>query len=50
MPARGFKSLHPGGAHFVMADGSVHFVNESIDQLIYRGLATRNGGETVNVE
>ena len=24
---RGFKSLHPGGAHFVMVDGSVHFVN-----------------------
>jgi len=48
--ARGFKSLHPGGAHFVMADGSVHFVNESIDSTIYRGLSTRNGGETVGVE
>jgi prepilin-type N-terminal cleavage/methylation domain-containing protein/prepilin-type processing-associated H-X9-DG protein len=48
--ARGFKSMHPGGAHFVMADGSVHFVNESIDGAIYRGLATRNGGETVSVE
>ncbi len=48
--AHGFKSLHPGGAHFVMADGSVHFVNESIDSTIYRGLSTRNGGETVGVE
>jgi prepilin-type processing-associated H-X9-DG protein len=48
--ARGFKSLHPGGAQFVMADGSVHFVNEGIDHNVYRGLATRNGGETVNVE
>jgi prepilin-type N-terminal cleavage/methylation domain-containing protein len=48
--ARGFKSLHPGGAHFVMADGSVHFVNEGIDHTIYRGLSTRNGGETVSVE
>jgi prepilin-type processing-associated H-X9-DG protein len=47
---RGFKSLHPGGAQFVMADGSVHFVNESIDHNVYRGLATRNGGETVSVE
>jgi prepilin-type N-terminal cleavage/methylation domain-containing protein len=50
MQARGFKSLHPGGAHFVMADGSVHFVNEGVDHNIYRGLATRNGNETVNVE
>ena len=48
--ARGFKSLHPGGAHFVMADGSVHFVSESIDTAVYRGLSTRNGGESVNVE
>ena len=47
--ARGFKSLHPGGAHFVMADGSVHFVNEGIDSAVYRGLSTRNGGETVDV-
>ena len=48
--ARGFKSLHPGGAHFVMVDGSVHFFNESIDHKIYRGLSTRNGGESVSVE
>ena len=48
--ARGFKSLHPGGAHFVMADASVQFVNESVDHLIYRGLSTRNGGESVNVQ
>ena len=47
--ARGFKSLHPGGAQFVMADGSVHFVNEGIDQLVYRGLATRNGDETASL-
>jgi len=47
---RGFKSMHPGGAQFVMADGSVHFVNESIDHNIYRGLATRNGSEPVNLE
>jgi prepilin-type processing-associated H-X9-DG protein len=48
--ARGFKSQHPGGAHFVMADGSVHFVSESIDQNTYRGLSTRNGSETVSLE
>ncbi len=48
--ARGFKSLHPGGAQFVMSDGSVHFVSEGIDHNVYRGLATRNGSETVSVE
>jgi len=50
MQARGFKSMHPGGAHFVMADGSVHFVNESVDHKIYRALATRNGNEPASVE
>jgi prepilin-type N-terminal cleavage/methylation domain-containing protein/prepilin-type processing-associated H-X9-DG protein len=47
--ARGFKSLHPGGAQFVMADGSVQFVNESIDHNVYRGLSTRAGGETASI-
>ena len=42
---RGFKSMHPGGAQFVLADGSVHFVQESIDTLAYRAYATRDGGE-----
>jgi len=46
---RGFKSLHPGGAQFVMADGSVQFVNEGIDSNVYRGLATRDGGEVVQL-
>ena len=46
---RGFKSLHPGGAQFVMADGSVHFIQESIDGRTYRGLATRDGGEVVSL-
>jgi hypothetical protein len=50
MQARGFKSMHPGGAHFVMADGSAHFVNESIDHNVYRGLATRNGGEIASLQ
>ena len=45
---RGFRSLHPGGAQFALADGSVHFLQENIDHDIYRGLATRNLGETVS--
>jgi len=40
-----FGSTHIAGANFVMADGSVRMVKESIDLEVYRGLASRNGGE-----
>ena len=38
---RGFSSYHEGGANFVMADGSVHFLNENMDLSIYRQLGNR---------
>ena len=47
---RSFRSLHPGGAYFVMGDGSVHFINEGIEHALYRGLSTRNGGEIGGLE
>ena len=43
----GFKSRHPGGANFVMCDGSVHFVSDTIDYRMYNELGTRAGGEVV---
>ena len=43
---RGFRSRHPGGAHFAMVDASVHFLNEGIDHKLYRALSTRNRDET----
>lgn len=44
-----FRSNHPGGAHFAMADASVRFVQESIDHTLYRALSTKNGGESVSL-
>ena len=47
--ACGFKSMHPGGAQFVMGDGSVHFISESIDYKLYNELGSRAGGESVSI-
>jgi prepilin-type processing-associated H-X9-DG protein len=44
-----FRSRHPGGLQFALADGSVHFVTNAIDLNLYRALATIQGGEAVNV-
>ena len=40
-----FGSWHPGGAHFGLADASVHFLDESINLNVLQDLASRNGGE-----
>jgi prepilin-type processing-associated H-X9-DG protein len=40
-----FRSRHPQGANFCMADASVQFVNQRIDYPLYRALSTRNQGE-----
>lgn len=45
--ARGFRSMHPGGAYFVHVDGAVHFITEGINHQTYRALSTRNGEEVV---
>lgn len=44
-----FGSNHPGGANFLFGDGSVHFLSETIDMAIYRGLSTIGGGEVVSI-
>jgi len=41
-----FWSLHPGGANFAFADGSVRFLSYSADTIL-PALATRAGGEPV---
>jgi prepilin-type processing-associated H-X9-DG protein len=42
---QGFRSKHPGGVHFCLVDGSVRFVAEDIDNVLYRTSCTRNGAE-----
>ena len=44
--SQGFKSRHTGGAHFVMCDGSVHFLSENIDYMTYQMLGDRRDGQT----
>ncbi|MCE9564395.1 MAG: DUF1559 domain-containing protein [Planctomycetes bacterium] len=44
-----FRSLHQGGANFCMADGSVQWIPDSINVVIYRQLATKAGGEVANL-
>ena len=43
----GPRSFHTGGANVLMADGSVHFLSNSIDTATHRALHSRNGGEVV---
>lgn len=39
-----FGSPHPGGAQFVMCDGSVQSVSYSIDPIVYRTIGSRDDG------
>jgi prepilin-type processing-associated H-X9-DG protein/prepilin-type N-terminal cleavage/methylation domain-containing protein len=41
-------SFHPGGANTVFADGSVHFLQDSLNIRILAQLVTRAGGEVVS--
>ncbi|WP_169977310.1 DUF1559 domain-containing protein [Tautonia rosea] len=48
--SKGAKSEHPGGANFLFADGSVKFLKESINIVVYCALGSRNGGEVVSAD
>ena len=42
----GLYSFHPGGIQVAMGDGSVTFVSQGIQALVYAARITRDGGET----
>lgn len=42
-----FRSQHPAGAQFVYVDGSVHFLNKTINYATYQYLGSRNDGRVV---
>ncbi|HBJ39160.1 MAG TPA: prepilin-type cleavage/methylation domain-containing protein [Planctomycetaceae bacterium] len=44
------SSYHSGGANVCRADGSVSFVSDSVDFIMWRGLGSRAGGEVVSFD
>jgi prepilin-type processing-associated H-X9-DG protein len=45
-----FMSQHPGGTNFILADGSVRMIAETVDLAVYTAQATRGGGEAVSAD
>jgi len=41
-----FRSDHSGGANFLFADASVHFIQEAVEPQTYRAMSTIRGGES----
>jgi prepilin-type N-terminal cleavage/methylation domain-containing protein/prepilin-type processing-associated H-X9-DG protein len=44
----GFKSRHPGGAQFCLADGSVRFLSQTINYDLYQRLGDRRDGLAID--
>ncbi len=42
------RSRHPGGVNILFADGSVHFIKNSINVVTWRNLGTCAGGEVIS--
>ena len=42
------RSRHPGGVNSLFADGSVHFIKNSINLMSWQALGTTRGGEVIS--
>ncbi len=45
----GFSSHHNGGANFLLGDGSVKFIPETVSEEVIKAMATREGGESLSL-
>jgi len=45
--ADSWSSQHPGGAQFVLCDGSVRFVMETISESVFADLCNRADGDVI---
>jgi prepilin-type processing-associated H-X9-DG protein len=43
-------SLQPGGCNFLLGDGSVRFIKETVNSSVFSALASRAGGEVVGAD
>jgi prepilin-type N-terminal cleavage/methylation domain-containing protein/prepilin-type processing-associated H-X9-DG protein len=48
--AEGFKSRHTGGSQMLMGDGSVNFMSQSIDLILYNRLGSKAEGTVASLE
>jgi prepilin-type N-terminal cleavage/methylation domain-containing protein/prepilin-type processing-associated H-X9-DG protein len=48
--AMSFRSMHPQGANFLLGDGSVKFVRQSVNFDAYRQHCTKQGGESATLD
>jgi len=44
------RSYHPGGVQIALADASVQFVTDSIDQAVFQAMGTMRGHEAVSIK
>jgi len=43
------RSYHPGGVQVALADGSIRFITDNVDQTVFQALGTRRGREAVDL-